>query len=214
MAAKFRFARAQVFVSSVSHLFARRSSSVDSTPTLCRAGSAVSHFPHRQRGFTLIDTGLLVLCLGLAGFIAVSEIGKLRQRMKRDAFVSDLRQIAGVLEKYHAQKGEWPGATSPESRVPRGLEAELGQTRWSAGSPFGGTYQWVPPPKAAADASESKAAAPGILSVTAFSPDRPLALTRTDLREIDQKIDDGNLGTGRFQSGFNGWPVWQVSPGR
>jgi type II secretory pathway pseudopilin PulG len=214
MAANFRFAHADVPVSSVSHLFARSFPSVDSTPTPRRAWSEASHFTQGQHGFTLIDTGLLVLCLGLAGFIAVSEIGQLRQRMKRDAFVTDLRQIASVLEKYHAQKGEWPSATSPENRIPRGLEAELSQTRWSAGSPFGGTYQWVPPAKAAADASEPKAAAPGLLCVTAFSPDRPLALTRAGLREIDQKIDDGNLGTGRFQSGFNGWPVWQVSPGR
>jgi hypothetical protein len=161
-----------------------------------------------------VETGLLLLCVGLAGFIAIFEFGQLRHRMKRDDLVADLQQIAAVLEKHHAQKGEWPAATSPDQPIPRGLEAELARTRWSAGTPFGGAYHWTPPLKTPGDKTDAASPPPGHLAVTAFSPSRPLGLTRADLRYIDQKIDDGNLSTGRFQSGFNGWPVLHVHSSR
>ena len=69
------------------------------------------------------------------------------------------------------------------------------ESNWAEGSPFGGSYGWD---------------GRGGILVTAFSPGFPLALTRAELREIDRRLDDGNLGTGRFRSGFNGWPVYQV----
>jgi len=50
----------------------------------------------------------------------------------------------------------------------------------------------------------------GAVTLTAFSPSFPLTLVESDLIYIDRKIDDGNLATGRFRTGFNGWPVYLV----
>lgn len=50
----------------------------------------------------------------------------------------------------------------------------------------------------------------GAIAVTAFSPQLPLRLTRADMVYVDRQIDDGNLASGRFRAGFNGWPVYTV----
>lgn len=147
----------------------------------------------------------------MAIYIAVLETGKFRHRLNRDVLVDDLRRIAAAFDSYKTQKGDWPAATSPEVRLPRGMESLLATTSWSAGTPFGGGYAWTPPAKpkpGPADAAVK--VAPGVIAITAFTPDRPLTLTRADLQYLDRKLDDGDLTTGRFQTGFNGWPIYQV----
>lgn len=183
----------------------------------------------RAGGFTLFQLLLAMIALALAAYIAVSELGKFRARAQRDQFVTDLREIAAAFEAYRAQKNTWPPATNPDIRTPLGMESALAATRWLAGPPFGGDYEWqiqVPPRppaptdedlanKPALDAAAIAAAnanVTGLIAITAFSPKAPLALTSKDLLYLDGKLDDGNLATGRFRTGFNGWPVYQVGP--
>lgn len=173
-----------------------------------------------------------MVAVALVGYIVTGEVRKFQHRAKRDQFVAELRGIAAIFETYRAQKGEWPAATHAESRIPRGMESALAQTAWSAGSPLGGHYEWMPPPRAVPKVKKAeiapedreaqpeteekevvkKPAAGGLIAVTAFSPDAPLELTEEDLRYIDGKLDDGNLATGKFRAGFNRWPVYHVNP--
>jgi type II secretory pathway pseudopilin PulG len=164
------------------------------------------------RGFTLLELFLAVLAIGLVAYIAVTEIRKFSHRARRDVFVADVRRLAAVFEKHHSQKGEWPAATNLEIRIPRGMEASLAETAWAKGPPFGGSYDWIPPLRSnPADAeADAKPVPAGMIAVTAFSPSTPLALSAADLLYLDQKLDDGNLTTGRFRTGFNGWPVYLV----
>jgi type II secretory pathway pseudopilin PulG len=177
----------------------------------------------RTAGFTLFAALLALLALALAAYIALAEIGKLRHRAKRTAFVAELRTLAAVFESYRERTGDWPAATTPELRIPRGLEAALADTRWLAGSPLGGSYDWVPPAKPkledkvaatepAAEAPPPPPAPPAMIAVSAFSNSPPLVLDERDLLAIDAELDDGNLVTGRFRTGFNRWPVYLVAP--
>jgi type II secretory pathway pseudopilin PulG len=168
------------------------------------------------RGFTLFEVGLALLCLMLLGYIAAAEIRKLQHRAQRDHFITELRSLASIFETYRAQKGEWPAATNAEIRVPRGMESVLAGTRWLAGPPFGGSYDWVPPARSKPDDDDAveKPRPSGMIAITAFSPNPPLPLTFADLHAIDAKLDDGNLRTGHFKTGFNGWPVYLVPAGR
>jgi hypothetical protein len=160
----------------------------------------------------------------LLAYIGISEFRKYQHRAHRDQFVGELRTLAAAFESHHAQHGVWPAGTNAESRLPKGMEAALAKTRWLAGPPFGGSYDWIPlgqtPPRAATPPAKQgddapKSASPGgLIAVTAFSPLSPLALSRRDLLYVDGKLDDGNLSTGRFRTGFNGWPVLQVSSNR
>jgi type II secretory pathway pseudopilin PulG len=170
--------------------------------------------PPRDRGFTLFGAVLALLAFALAGYIALGEVRKFQHRAKRDRFIGELRSLAAAFEIYRAQKGEWPPATNPEARIPRGMEAALAKTPWPAGSALGGSYDWLPPAKTVpADKEGEKAPPPaGTIAVTAFSPGPPLALSDEDLRYIDRKLDDGDPATGRFRAGFNRWPVYLINP--
>ena len=81
---------------------------------------------------------------------------------------------------------------------------------------FGGNYGWVPPDTAngSGEAEGAKSGGNGAIVVTAFTPSFPLVLSAADLAYIDAKLDDGNLKTGRFRTGFNGWPVLLVGDKR
>lgn len=152
----------------------------------------------------------------LAGYIGLSELRRFQHRAQRDQFIAEVRGLAAAFEAYQTRTGESPAATNPEARIPRGMESALADTRWLAGPPFGGTYEWIPtPPPKPKDGEEAKKRAPsGMIAVTAFAPGPPLALTPADLLYLDRKLDDGNLATGRFRTGFNGWPVYLVSAKR
>ncbi len=188
----------------------------------------------RRAGFTLLGAMPALLAVALLAYIVLSEVGKIRHRAKRAQLAADLKSFAAVFETAYQQKGDWPSATHLESRTPAGLEAALGKTPWLEPTPFGGVYAWVPPPRPTPppalrtvainpdevavpalrklpEASKSPPL-PGTIAVTAFSPAQPLTLTEDDLRAIDREIDDGNLTTGKFRTGFNGWPIYLVAP--
>jgi prepilin-type N-terminal cleavage/methylation domain-containing protein len=172
--------------------------------------------PRRAGGFTLFELLLAMLVLGLVSYIAIAEVGKFQHRAQRDQFVADLKDIAAAFEAYHAQKGDWPPATNAEIRIPRGMESALANTRWSAGPPFGGSYDWLPPARVPVSETDAKPgpakkpAPPGVIAITAFFPSPSLSLSDDDLRYIDAKLDDGDPATGRFRTGFNRWPVYLI----
>ncbi len=168
------------------------------------------------RGATLFEVTLGLLALVLAAYIAKSEYRKYQRRAQIDQFVADLRLFGGVFETHAQQKGAWPPATNPDIRIPLGMEAFLASTSWRAGPPFGGAYEWQPPHQPVIDESDiaNKPAGgitpPAFIAITAFSPHPPLTLTTGELRAIDARLDDGNLATGRFRTGFNGWPRYRI----
>lgn len=147
-----------------------------------------------RRGLVLLELLLILLVLMLAVVLLFMGLGRIRHQARLEQLGTDMQAFAKVFEQARAESGRWP-ATAAEAG-PRLLEG-----RWEAGSAFGGEYGWVPP--GAADR-------PGMITLTAFSPNFPLELTRADLLALDRRIDDGDLATGRFRTGFNGWPVYLV----
>jgi hypothetical protein len=151
---------------------------------------------------------LEALVLLLAGGLALTGMDRLRQRQNRADYIRDLREISAVFEDYHRQNNRWPASSSAEIALPPGLARALAATAWSKGSPFGGSYAWVAPDPAAGHDLARSWGGRGAVTLTAFVPQLPLLLTRADLLRIDRSIDDANLATGRFRTGFNGWPVF------
>lgn len=166
----------------------------------------------------MLKLGLALLAVVLAAYIGVTEVRKYRRSAQRDQFVGEVRALAAAFEQFHGQKGTWPAATHAEARIPKGMESALASTRWLEGPPFGGTYDWIPPAPAPtetkAEGAEKKPDPGGRIAITAFSPNPPLPLSQADLLALDRKLDDGNLATGRFRTGFNGWPVYLVPPSK
>lgn len=144
------------------------------------------------RGYTLGELLLGLLVAGLALALLLAGLARLAHRHRCAQLGADLRTFAAAFEKHHAETGRWP-ATAEEVGAP------LRDRGWFNGSPVGGSYGWSPP---------GAAGQPGRISLTAFHPAFPLAITQAELLELDRRIDDGDLATGRFRTGFNGWPVY------
>lgn len=146
------------------------------------------------RGLVPVEPLLLLLVLGLAGVLLFTALGRIRHGLRLEQFGAELQAYAAAIEQARAERGRWP-ATAEEAG------SRLVDGGWMNGSAFGGEYRWVPP----------AAGRPGMITLTAFAPGFPLELARADLLTIDRQIDDGDLATGRFRTGFNGWPVWLVA---
>lgn len=146
------------------------------------------------RGLVLVELLLFLLVLGLAAAVLVAGLGRLRHHGRVEQLGTELQIFAKVFEQARVASGRWPA-------TPGTVVAPLRDSAWGKGSPFGGQYGWLPP---------GPAGQAGMITLTAFAPAFPLALTRADLLEIDRRIDDGDLATGRFRTGFNGWPVYLV----
>lgn len=164
----------------------------------------------RAGGFTLVETGLVLLIVVLAAGLGLDLVGRVRQRRRRDHFIADLREFSAVFQRYAQQHEAESPAGAGDAALPAGLEDLLKDTNWRKGSPFGGSYGWLAPDPANPATDDSGRARGGMIVLTAFSPSFPLTLSRRDLLYIDNQIDDGNLATGRFRTGFNGWPVYLV----
>ncbi len=156
-------------------------------------------------GFGLIELALGLVILALATGIVLAVAQRLTQRARCDRLAADLRTFSAAFQSYHQRQSAWPSAVSGENAVPRGMENLLREAPWAAGPPVGGSYGWVSP---VADTT------PGAIGLTAFAGSPPLELSRADLLYLDRQIDDGNLATGRFRTGFNGWPIYFLSDER
>ncbi|MCX6953394.1 MAG: hypothetical protein NTV51_14680 [Verrucomicrobia bacterium] len=151
-----------------------------------------------------------LLLIALVGFLAVgatvTTVQHHRHTAAVDRFTKDLTFAAAAFQAYIKEKGVAP-PDSDAGVIPPGMAPHLTQVDWTAPSAVGGAYRWV---NIAAGEIVENAPISGTLALTAFPPSPPLALTQEDLLEIDRRIDDGNLTTGKFRTGFNGWPVLTV----
>jgi prepilin-type N-terminal cleavage/methylation domain-containing protein len=166
----------------------------------------------RSCGFTLLELALALLILVLGASVALSLAGRIQQRRNCDSYIHDLHVFSTAFEDYYQQHKTWPPSSDTEVALPVEIEEALKDTHWSKGSPFGGSYGWVAPDPASAPGNGPgpRWEGRGAVTLTAFSPDFPLTLDKADLLYIDRQIDDGNLATGQFRTGFNGWPVFLV----
>ena len=153
------------------------------------------------RGSVVFEVLLVAAVLAVGLYVGISVAARWRRHALVDRSAAEILRLTTALEAHRRQLGQWPQAAL-EGEVPAGLAGFLGAEKWPATSAIGGRYVWTPP-----TARES-----ATLGITAFSPDAPLVARPADLRAIDALLDDGNLATGRFRAGFNGWPTWRVGP--
>ncbi len=158
--------------------------------------------------WTMPDLLLVGLVVVLALAAAVSTVQRHRHRALVDRLTEDLKLSAAGFRAHIQETGTAP-ADTVAGLAPSGLGDHLKGVNWKLPTPVGGFYRWTNIPM-----TETGQMLPpgGTISVTAFSRDTELNLTRDDLLELDRRLDDGNLQTGNFRTGFNGWPVLTVRP--
>ena len=146
--------------------------------------------------------------LVLVGFVAliavVAAAVALRQLQHRRAIGRVVQELQGatLAFKEYMQRNESAPESSNFGEAP--ATPFLAQLKWGEPTSVGGYYYWLRGP---AKESEPGLMTSGRIGIAAFPPAPAISLSSADLLAIDQKLDDGNLASGDFRLGFNGWPV-------
>lgn len=139
------------------------------------------------KGFTLIEIMVVVVIIGLLAALAFPMYQQLRRTARQSAFINDLRIARDAIFEYTFRTGGFPPDGS--AAIPTELDEVLRPDRWSKPTPIGGQWDWDY----------------DVFGVTAgMSVNMPDA-TDDHMREIDQRIDDGDLSTGVFRKRSNGY---------
>jgi type IV pilus assembly protein PilA len=141
----------------------------------------------RSGGFTLIELLVVVAIIGIIAAVAVVVFSETIIKARVSSIAADLKAFETGFLTYASDNGQLP----PDCHLPdpyhlppgAGMEDYLSVYRWSRGTPLGGDFNWEGP--------DSYPYA-GISIFGTPAPASTMAL-------LDEEIDDGNLGTGRFR---------------
>jgi prepilin-type N-terminal cleavage/methylation domain-containing protein len=157
-----------------------------------------------HRGFSLVEVMVVILIISCLVTVGVPTILRQQQRARAAAVYSDFRTFASAFDTYAQEFGAYPAEASV-GRVPSGMAGRFNRTAWLRQTPVGGLYNW-----------ENNRLHFGVryraaiaISATAAAP---LRIDATQLNEIDQVMDDGNLMSGSFRVGSAINPLFVVQP--
>lgn len=136
----------------------------------------------RAAGFTLLEIMIVVAIISLLASMAIQTFRQLRETSQRNATVNDLRVFAGAFEQYATEFSYWPVDRGP-AEFPEEMEGLLSRNSWARRAPIGGHYDW-------------ERDVGGITAAIRVADTGGAFATLESLRELDSRLDDGNLATG------------------
>lgn len=147
-------------------------------------------------GFGLLELTIVGAVIGILAVICIPMIQEALRRTHDTQFCNNLRILTdGVVGPYAMEHGDYP-PDEPPGVLPPALKDYLPRKfDWSKPTPIGGKWDWNRAPERNSVSSECYA------SLGVYSPER----TSIQMAEIDRRIDDGDLATGRFRAGTNGY---------
>ena len=152
--------------------------------------SRFSHVP--PRGFTLVEIMIVVVIIGLLAALAIPAFQRVQRASKNARVVNDFRVFAQSFEVYNTQNGFWPNNTGAGNipSAPVSMAGDFKTSVWQAPTSIGGRWNWdntLSPTSGFAGISISDAVG------------NPISANDAQLAEIDAKIDDGDITTGRLR---------------
>ncbi|MCK5850494.1 MAG: prepilin-type N-terminal cleavage/methylation domain-containing protein [Kiritimatiellae bacterium] len=149
-----------------------------------------------RSGFTMLEIMIVVSIIGLFAVIAIPYLRKTLIRARDTAYINDLRMLVdNVMEQYAISEGTYP-EDAPAGVEPTGVsEYMVRHLKWEDPTPIGGLWDWD---RAATRAEKLHECYAGL---SVIGPSR----TSAQMREIDSRIDDGNLRIGSFRSHLSGY---------
>ncbi len=142
----------------------------------------------KRNGFTLVEIMIVVAIIGMLAMMAIPSFMRARKEVQANIFTSDLRTAADAFTLYSMEHAGYPPDATP-GVIPTGMAEYLDKMNWAERTTIGGQWDW--------DYEQF-----GYLAgVSVYLPDR----STEEMREIDARIDDGNLLTGAFRQRNEGF---------
>jgi type II secretory pathway pseudopilin PulG len=159
---------------------------------------------------SLVELMVVILIISILFVAAVPTYQQIQRKARAAAIANDFRVFGSVFQAYAHERGTWP-VESAAGIVPTGLDTnDLQVDAWTRPTPMGGKFDW-----------ENNQTHPGGTSpggrwraAIAINPtEDAVMLVDADLMEaIDEALDDGDLTTGNFRSGFGDSPIFILEP--
>jgi type IV pilus assembly protein PilA len=140
----------------------------------------------RSHAFTLVEIMVVIVIIGLLAALAIPAMQRTQRASKNARLINDFRVFSQAFEIYNTQNGGWPDSAGPGvmPTLPTSISDTLRSASWQGATAVGGLWQW--------DNASASAGDVGIC-ISGFT------CTDAQLTELDAKMDDGNLATGRFK---------------
>lgn len=144
---------------------------------------------------------IVVTILGVLALLGIPAAVRARARSQDTSFCNDMRLLVNeTFTMYAMEHGDYPW-DAPAGVVPKGVSPKGGMSYlpnrldWTEQTPIGGSWDWDRAPKRGQQVH-------GICyaGLSVFAPER----ASTDLRKLDEILDDGNLLTGVFRKTDSG----------
>jgi type II secretory pathway pseudopilin PulG len=135
---------------------------------------------------------IVVAIIGLLAVIAIPNFVKARANTQNNCFAADVKTASGAFMAYAIDQHNYPADAQP-SMIPGGMAGYLSRMPWTEENSLGGKWDW--------DYRQFGCTA----GVSVYQPTADI----NQLQQVDQLIDDGNLGTGNFRSRAAGY-IWVI----
>jgi prepilin-type N-terminal cleavage/methylation domain-containing protein len=155
------------------------------------------------RAFTLLELSVTLFIISVLAALAVPSLKRVLLESRSVALANDLRAFAAAFEDYAHENSNWPPGGGAAGEFPAGMAGRLSRTNWERITPIGGRYLWAP---GSLHQGERYQAAIVIASVEGD----PVTSDRLQLQDIDRRVDDDDLGTGKFRLGYRNYPVFVI----
>ena len=140
-----------------------------------------------RRGFTLLEVLLVVMIVAILSGVVVVNLHSTAREADQDMFISQMRLFAEAAQRYMSETGEYL-EDAASGQCPAGFEAFVDEQLWNAPTPIGGRWD------VELDSFGIKSGF-GVHFIAGSGPNPGDAY----MRQIDAKLDDGNLATGHFR---------------
>lgn len=136
-----------------------------------------------RRGFTLLELLIVVILLGILSAIAIPMFVDQSDSVGHAAFISSLKAMESSFQQYFALNLAYPRDVARGTR-PSEMAEYFNTSTWTQETPIGGKWDYEG----------------NVLRITAGISVVDSGKSAEYMAEIDQKFDNGNLGSGRFRA--------------
>lgn len=170
----------------------------DDNPTHLRAAPSTARRrparrPLRAKGFTLVEILVVVSILALLALLVITSLRWAIGLAGENAMISSVATIQRSAEAYRVRTGHYPGETEPGELLTDW--EELDRKIWGKPTPIGGRWYSL-------GVDEDGDYGVGVRFDAPLIDEESEVLRRQELQSIigiDDRLDDGDLDTGRVQ---------------